>query len=125
MRLIDDDQVEMTGAELRLALLLAVNQVHHRRIGGEKNTAFTGTFGDEIDRRSVGQMRLEGASRLIHQRHPVGEEQHALHPASAHQEIDQSNNVRVLPEPVAMTSSALRSPSCSKLLATFRIARCW
>jgi hypothetical protein len=33
--------------------------------------------------------------------------------------------VRVLPAPVAITSSALRSPSRSKLSATRRMLRCW
>ena len=33
--------------------------------------------------------------------------------------------VRVFPEPVAMTSSDLRSPSRSKPSTTLRIARCW
>ena len=82
----------MAGAELRLALLLAVDQVHHRRIGREEDAAFAGALGDEIDRRGVRQMRLEGAGRLVHQRDAVGEEQHALHPAGAHQEIDQRDH---------------------------------
>ena len=37
-------------------------------------------------------MRLEGAGRLVHQRDAVGEEQHALHPAGAHQQVDQRDH---------------------------------
>ena len=92
VRLIDDDEVEMAGAELGLALLLAVDQVHHGRIGGEKDPALAGALGDEIDRRGIGQMRLEGAGRLVHQRDPVGEKQHALDPTGAHQQIDQRDH---------------------------------
>lgn len=79
----------MSGTEFRLALLLPVDQVHHGWIGREKHPAFTGALSDEVDRCGVGQLRLEGAGRLVHQRHPVGEEQHALYPARAHQKIDQ------------------------------------
>ena len=92
MRLVDDDEVEMAGTELRLALLLAVDQAHHRRIGREEDAALAGALGDEVDRRGIRQMRLEGAGRLVHQRHAVGEEQHALDPAGAHQEIDQRDH---------------------------------
>ncbi len=37
-------------------------------------------------------MRLEGAGGLVHQRHPVGEKQHALDPTGPHQKIDQRNH---------------------------------
>lgn len=58
------------------------------------------------DRRCVGQMRLEGAGRLVHQRHPVGQERHALDPAGPHQQIDQRDHGAGFPEPVAITKSA-------------------
>ena len=37
-------------------------------------------------------MTLEGIDRLIHQRHPVGEEEHALGPVAAHQQIGERDH---------------------------------
>jgi hypothetical protein len=82
----------MAGAELRPALLLAIDQVHHGRIGRDEHPAVAGPLGREIDRRGVRQMRLESAGRLVHQRDAVGQKQHALDPARAHQEIDQRDH---------------------------------
>ena len=44
MCFVDDNQVEMARTELGLALLLAVDQVHHGRIGGEKHATFAGAL---------------------------------------------------------------------------------
>src|SRR3546814_3890312 len=45
--------------------------------------------GHQVDRARIGQWRLEGVGGLSYQRHAVGEEQHALDPVGAHQQIDQ------------------------------------
>ena len=37
-------------------------------------------------------MTLEGIDRLIHQRHPVGEEEHALGPVAAHEQVGERDH---------------------------------
>ena len=64
-----------------------VDQPHHRRIGGDEDAPLGVLLGDQVHRRRVGQVALEGVHRLVHQRHAVGQEQHALDPVAAHQQV--------------------------------------
>ncbi len=74
------------------SFLPPVDEVHHRGIGREEDAALARLLGDEVHRRAVGQMRLEGAGGLVHQRGAVGEEQHALDPAGPHQQVDERDH---------------------------------
>ena len=71
MCFIDNNEIEMPGAELRSALLLPVDQVHH---GGNKHSTLAGALGHQIDRRGIRQVRLERADSLSHQRNAIREE---------------------------------------------------
>ena len=90
MCLVDDDQVEVPGAEPTLAFAF-VDQAHHGRIGRHEDapllvfsvTRFTG------DDREVG---LERIDRLVDQRNTVGQEQHPLRPVAAHQQVDKRDH---------------------------------
>lgn len=92
MRLVDDDEVEVPRAEAPLAVFRFVDQPHDRGIGRDEHPALGVLFGDEIHRRRLGQEFLEGVHRLVHQRHAVGEEKHALHPVAAHEQIGQRDH---------------------------------
>ena len=93
VRLVDHDQVEVAGAEAALAVARLVDQVHHRRVGRDVDTRPSVVLlGDQVDRRGVGQVRLEGVDGLVHQRDAVGEEQHALDPVGPHQQVDQRDD---------------------------------
>ena len=70
-------------------------------------------------------MRLEGVDCLLDERDAVREEEDALRPIGAHEQSVSAITVRVLPAPVAITSSALRWWSFSNASATRRIARVW
>ena len=80
----------------------------------------------DADARLVGQVRLEAVvERLLDERVAVGEEQAPFAPTSFEDRMSiRPMVVRVLPVPVAMTSSARRLPA-SKASATRRIASCW
>ena len=69
-----------------------VDQAHHGRIGRDEDPPFVVLLGHEVDRRRVGQVLLEGVDGLIHQSDAVGEEQHALRPVAAHQQIAQRDD---------------------------------
>ena len=74
MCFIDNNEIEMPGAELRSALLLPVDQVHHGWVGGNKHSTLAGALGHQIDRRGIRQVRLERADSLSHQRNAIREE---------------------------------------------------
>jgi hypothetical protein len=97
-----------------------VDQPHHRRVGRDEDPPLGVLLGHQVHRRGIRQVALEGIHRLVHQCHAVGEEQHALDPVAAHQQIASAMTVRVLPAPVAITTSALRSWSRSKASAMRR-----
>ena len=82
----------MPDAEAALAVLRLVDQAHHRRVGRDEDAALGVLLGDEVHRRGIGQVRLERVDRLVHQRHAVGEEQHALDPVAPHQQIAQRDD---------------------------------
>lgn len=87
MRLIDDHKVDMADAEAALSVTGFVNEAHHCRIGRDEDSPLGVLFGHEIHGRGVGQVALEGGHCLIHERDAIGEEQHALDPVAAHQQI--------------------------------------
>ena len=70
-------------------------------------------------------MRLERLHRLINEGHAVGEKQNALHPIAAQKKIAQRDDGAVLPAPVVITTSALRSLSFSNASEMRRMARVW
>ena len=92
VRLVDDYQVEMAHPEAPLAVARLVDQSHHGRIGRDVDASLGVLLGDQVDGRGVGQVALEGIDRLIHQRHPVGEEEHALGPVAAHEQVGERDH---------------------------------
>ena len=92
VRLVDDDEVEMPDAKAALAAGHVVDQAHHGRVGRDINPALGVLVGHQIHRGGIGQVLLEGVDRLVHQRHPVGQEQDALGPVAAHQHIGQRDH---------------------------------
>ena len=82
----------MPRPERAFALGLAIDEVHHRRIGGEEDAPLRRLLGHEIDRRRIRQMGLESPRRLVHEADAVGKEQDALHPAGAHHQVDQRDD---------------------------------
>jgi hypothetical protein len=97
VRLIDDDEVVIPHPETPLPGLHLVDQPHHGRVGGNVHPALPVLVGDEIHRGGIRQMRLEGIHRLIHQRHAIREEQDALRPVAAHQQVAQRDHRPRLP----------------------------
>ena len=116
VRLVDHDQVEVADAEAPSAVAASRRSApswsdrSRRRPGPRWSFSVTRLTGAES-----GRCALKAFDGLVHQRHAVGQEQHALDPVGAHEQVDSAITVRVLPAPVAITSSALRSPSRSKL----------
>ena len=92
MRLVDDHQVEMAHSEAPLAVARLVDQSHHGWVGRDVDASLGVLLGDQVDGRGVGQVTLEGIDRLIHQRHPVGEEEHALGPVAAHEQVGERDH---------------------------------
>jgi hypothetical protein len=58
VRLVDDNEVEVARPELDLPVLLAVDQVHHRRICGEEHPPLADALGHEVHRRRFRQVGL-------------------------------------------------------------------
>ena len=92
VRLVDDYQVEMAHPKAPLAVARLVDQSHHGRIGRDVDASLGVLLSDQVDGRGVGQVALEGIDRLIHQRHPVGEEEHALGPVAAHEQVGERDH---------------------------------
>ena len=74
MRLVDDDQIKMADAEAPPAVEGFVDQPHHGRIGRDVHAPFGILLGDEVHRRRIGQVSLEGIDCLPDQSDPVGQE---------------------------------------------------
>jgi hypothetical protein len=92
VRFVDDDEVEMADAEPAAFRAGVVDQAHHGRIGRNIDAAFLRPVFQKIDGRGAREVLLEGVRRLFHQSLAVGEEQHALDPIGAHQEISQRDD---------------------------------
>ena len=91
MRFVDDHEIEMPDAEARLATRRLVNQPHHRRIGADVDSTRRVLLGDEVHRAGLGEVCPERTNGLVHQRHPVGQEQRPLHPARPLQQVHQGD----------------------------------
>jgi hypothetical protein len=74
MCLVDDDQIKMADAEASPAVEGFVDQPHHGRIGRDVHAPFGILLGDEVHRRRIGQVPLEGIDCLPDQSDPVGQE---------------------------------------------------
>jgi hypothetical protein len=85
--LVDDHDVEVPHAEAALPVGRLVDQPHHRRIGRDVDAPLGLLLGDEVHGRCVRKEALERVHRLVDERHAVGEEEHALRPVAAHEEI--------------------------------------
>ena len=90
--LVDHDEIEVAGAEAAQVVVSRVDEVHHRRVRGDEDTALAVAVGEQVHGCTVGQVRLEGADRLVHERGAVGEEQHPLDPVRALQHVDQRDH---------------------------------
>ena len=83
----------MAHAEAALPTTRAfVDEAHHRRVGADVHPPLGGAVGHQVHRCRIGQVGLEGVDGLVHQCHAVGQKQHALGPACAHQQIHQRNH---------------------------------
>ena len=89
MRFVDDYKIEMPDAEARLAASCLVNQPHHRRIGADVDSTRRVPLGDEVHWAGLWEVCPERTNGLVHQRHPVGQEQRPLHPARPLQQVHQ------------------------------------
>ena len=83
------------GPNRRATLLHLVDQAHHRRVGRDVHAAIAVALGHEVHWRRCGQMGLERADRLIHERNAVRKEEDALRPVAAHEEVESAMTVRV------------------------------
>ena len=72
--LIDDDHVEVAGAEAAASVLYLVDKLHHRGVSRDVDPAGGVPVRQQVDRRRPRQVRLEGVGRLLHEGPPVGEE---------------------------------------------------
>ena len=90
--LVDDDEVEMPDTEATLTIGCVIDQSHHGRIGRDKDPTIGVLLRHQIDRRRIRQVRLECVDCLLHQRDPVGQEQDALGPVAAHQQVGQRDD---------------------------------
>ena len=124
--LVDDDQVEVAGTEQPLPAVGLVDQVHHRRVGGDVDAPVGDLLGHQVHGGDVRQVGLERSDGLVDQRGAVGQEQHPLDPARAHQLVDQRDRpCGSCPTPVAITSRALALLVGSNASPIARMARCW
>ena len=89
---VNDEKVEVADAEATLGAVLILDQRHHGGVGGDEHAAFGGFVGDQVYGGGGWQVGLEGADGLVHQGDAIGEEQHALGPVAAHQQIDQRDH---------------------------------
>ena len=90
MRFVHDHQVEVAHPELALpAARHGVDQVEHRRVGGDEDPGGVVLFLQQVDDRGARQMLLERRRRLGHQFLPVGQEQDALDPSGPLQYVRQ------------------------------------
>ena len=84
MGLINDHQVEMAYPETLDAMaIFRIDEVHHRRIGGEKHSPFSTAVDHEVHRGTIRQKATKGALGLKHQGRAVSQEQHPLDPVTA------------------------------------------
>ena len=115
MRLVDDHEIEVPDAETRLATLRLVNQSHHRRIRAGVDSTRRGLLGDEVHRAGLGQVCFERTHGLVHQRHPVGQEQRPLHPTRPLQQVHQCNRRACLAAASGHHQQRLASRLCELL----------
>ncbi len=88
--LVDDDQIEVPHPEpglVGIGAQVGIDQAHHGRIGTHIHPAFGVLLGDQVHRAGFWQVGLEGIHRLVHQRHPVRQEQGALDPVGPLQHV--------------------------------------
>jgi hypothetical protein len=71
MRLVNDDEIEVSDAKAALAVARLIDQPHHGRIGRDENSTLGVLFSDQVHRGCVGQMPLECIYSLIHERNAV------------------------------------------------------
>jgi hypothetical protein len=90
--LVDDHEVEVPGAEAALPALRLVDQSHHGQIRRNENPTLGVFLRHQVHRRCIRQMALESVHGLIHQRHTVRQEEHALGPVAAHEQIRQRDD---------------------------------
>jgi len=82
----------VTDAEPALPVACLVDESHHRRVGRDEDAPLGVLLGHQVHRRGVGQVPLEGVHCLVDQRHAVRQEQHALRPVAAHQQVGQRDH---------------------------------
>ena len=100
VRLVDDHEVEVAGAEDEVAVVVpGVDEPHDGGIGRDVDASVGDLVGDQVDGRGRRQVRLERTGGLSHERDAVGEEEHALHPAGVHELLDQGDHRARLARP--------------------------
>ena len=102
-----------------------VDEPHHGRVGGNTDPAIGGFFGDQIHRRGVGQGALKAPTAWFTSATRLARNSTRLHQWARSSKSTSAITVRVLPAPVAITTSARRCCSRSKVSAMRRMARCW
>ena len=92
VRLVDDDEVEVAGAEASTVVVDAIDEVHHAGVGRGEDASIGVLLGDEVDGGDAGQVGLERVDGLVDQGGAVGEEQHAFDPVGLHELVDQGDD---------------------------------
>ena len=90
---IDDDKVKVTGAKETGFFVHPIDGIEQGGIGGQHHISSVSVFAvfSEIDRDDAGKVGLEGAEGLSQEGVAIGEEEDALDPVGAAENIDQGN----------------------------------
>ena len=93
VRLVHHNQIKVPHAKAALSAARSfIDEPHHRGVGRYIYPPLGGAVGHQVHRGGVGQVGLEGVDGLVHQRHAVGQKQHALGPACTHEQVHQRNH---------------------------------
>ena len=85
--LVDDDEIEVEGAELRGFLAVVVDQAHHRLIRGDVDSADAVGIAEQVHRRRFRIMVDEVVVSLVDECCAVSEEEHVADPVRLSQQL--------------------------------------
>ena len=89
VRFVDDDEIERSGAEGAVAVVVGLlREAHHRLVGGGVDAPRAGAVFDEVDDGHLGHEFDECSRGLFDERSAVGEEQDGLGPIRVDELLD-------------------------------------